>query len=243
MEYLIYQHGDALEKEASNFIEIKLNGYSKVWACFIGNDGKNRLASLPNYSNPAAREKFSEYSYTILESCFIMNQIINSGILYNQITNFDSYCQLNISLSSFWAHVGRAKDLMVRLLNLRGLNSEEFESVLDSVYQKRNQQIHGKRTPLVFDEFNLLLFPKNWDDKVGTWREYMNDETVYVHDLIKESFDTTINAINDSFEKCYDNIIYELKSLETKIVFNYKEHDDSKVGHAFFSGSFSEHQD
>src|SRR6476469_9111798 len=110
MEYNVFDHGDILEKFAYDFIRSHFTNYELVWKSYIGNKGDNVKADIPNYDNEEKRQKFSEYSYTVLESAFILYRITESKIFLNPLSNIDEYFEFNKSFTSFFAHLGKIND-------------------------------------------------------------------------------------------------------------------------------------
>ncbi len=61
-----------------------------------------------------------------------------------------------------------------------------------------------------------------WDDKRNLWTEAKDMETAYVVDTLTEFFDELLFLINNEYAVFYDIIQSELKSLNTKLLFEFK---------------------
>lgn len=118
MTYSIKEHGDLLEKEATHFIREKFINYESVWQIYIGNTGNAIKAPLPNYPYEEKRTNFAEHSYTVLESSFIISKILESKIFEKSITSFKDYLDFNNSFISFFAHLGRMHDTIIKASNI-----------------------------------------------------------------------------------------------------------------------------
>ena len=64
MYYTLKEHGDSLEKQAAEFVNVHLPFYEKVWACYIGNQGNNIKAVIEDYPDNDKRQRFWERCYT-----------------------------------------------------------------------------------------------------------------------------------------------------------------------------------
>jgi hypothetical protein len=110
MKYNIKENGDALEKEAFEFIQNRFPNYELVWQIYLGNKGNATIAKLPNYPYNQKRENFAENSYTVLESSFIIDQLIKSEIFIKSISSFNDYLDFMKSFITFFACLGRLHD-------------------------------------------------------------------------------------------------------------------------------------
>ncbi|CAN5466054.1 hypothetical protein BH10BAC2_BH10BAC2_23460 [soil metagenome] len=227
MEYNILEHGDALEKVACNFIRSHFSNYELVWKSYIGNKGNNKKADIPNYNDEKRREDFSEYSYTVFESAFVMYKIVKSKILSNSITTIDQYIEFNKSFISFFAHLGRIND---NILNATNELDKNYYSILgdklDYLYKARHVVIHGKTIPITQDELGLVQIPQFYTDssnifgwtKIKVWEEAQLATKNYAEDVVEEYYNDLIHIINNAYGYFYDVIMKELKA---KIKFEY----------------------
>jgi hypothetical protein len=229
MIYTIKEHGDLLEKEAVSFIEQRLTNYEMVWQIYIGNTGNAKKASLPNYPYEDKRTNFAENSYTVLESAFIIHKILETGIFEQSINNFDDYLKFNNAFISFFAHLGRMHDTIIKASNCL-LRDRAFETSIHHFYQARNIPIHGKKVPLAFDNLGLPLIPvikttlikgDAWDDRISSWPQASTMDKVYVQDDAQTCFNDLLLLIDNQYGVFKDTILQELKSIPTQLKFEY----------------------
>lgn len=229
MTYQIKEHGDLLEKEAAFFIANKLTNYEAVWQIYIGNTGNATKAIIPNYPCEEKRSNFAENSYTVLESAFIIHQILESNIFEKSINSFSDYLSFNNAFISFFAHLGRMHDTIIKATNCLKYDNN-FETSIHYFYEARNILIHGKKIPLKLDELGLPQIPiiktsliegNAWDDKQNTWQQAKNMNEGYVQDETKKYFEDLLLLINNQYAVFKNEILKELKSIPTQIVFNY----------------------
>ena len=102
MSYNVQDHGDFLEKEATRLIRNDFPYYEKVWSVYIGNRGNDSIATLPQYPDETKRKHFSENSYTVLESFFMIHHILESKIFEQGITKFADYIEFNKAFITFF---------------------------------------------------------------------------------------------------------------------------------------------
>lgn len=159
MTYTIQEHGDILEKNATKLISTRFPFYEKVWQIYIGNKGNESMASIPNYPNETRRKDFAENSYTVLESAFIIEQILQTRIFEDPVKTFDRYIEFNKAFITVFALLGRMRDTAVKASYSLKYNNGEFITSLRKFYEARSIIIHGKKVPLRFDEIGLLKIP------------------------------------------------------------------------------------
>jgi hypothetical protein len=112
--FQIKEHGDALEKVAADFIKQTIPYYELVWQIYIGHKGDGTKADMPDYPFVGKRNRFSQHTYTILESAYLIHTIIESKIFETPIETIHDYLEFNKSFVSFFAHLGRIKDNLER---------------------------------------------------------------------------------------------------------------------------------
>lgn len=229
MTYSIKEHGDLLEKEAASFITEKFINYELVWQIYIGNTGNAVKAKLPNYPNEDKRTNFAEHSYTVLESSFIIYKILESKIFEKSINNFNDYLDFNNSFISFFAHLGRMHDTIIKASNILKYD-KEFITSIHHCYEARCIPIHGKKIPIVLDELGLPKIPiiktilikgDSWDDKTSLWSDAASMDKVYVQDNATSYFNDLILLINNQYAVFKDIIHQELNSIPTRLTFEY----------------------
>lgn len=228
MIYTVKDHGDIVEKAAAQLIGEKFPNYELVWQTYVGNKGNNTIAELPNYPNEGKRKDFAEHSYTVLESAFIINQILSSKTFENNITNFDEYIEFNKAFISLFALLGRMHDTVIKASDILKYNNKNFIESIHKFYEARSIVIHGKKVPLIFDELGLLKIPVlktdvidgiAWDDKRNLWDEANDMESGYVVDTLTKFFYELLSLINNEYAVFYHIIQNELKELKTKLLF------------------------
>lgn len=236
MNYTLKDHGDSLEKQAANFVNLHLPFYEKIWTCYIGNQGNNTKALIENYPDNDKRQKFWERCYTVLESAYLSFCMIESGVFATSIQSFEQYEEFNKSYISFFAHIGRINDNIIKASNILGMNKEYsgvLEQRLKEFYQARHIVIHGKTVPVFQDELGLVQVPHfytnpetayGWTDEHSSWLEGQQIEKEYVAESCERLFFSLIGIINNAFAKFYETIVSELKRLGTSIVFYYIPH-------------------
>jgi len=180
-EYNLFDHGDILEHEAVDMIRERFPYYELVWKIYIGNGGKATKADIPGYSFDQKRQNFSEHTYTVLESIYIINQIIESKVFISKVSSFQEYLEFNKSFISFFAHLGRSRDNIIKaaeILQIGNENVTKIRSGLAETYKARCIVIHGKKIPLQLDEDGLIKIPIlgtseqkafAWNDKTHNW--------------------------------------------------------------------------
>jgi hypothetical protein len=226
--YNVNDHGDLLEKEATEFIRTKFPYYESVWQTYIGNVGNATIAPLPNYPNTAKRISFSEHSYTVLESCYMIQLILDTHIFEAEIKNFKTYFDFNKSLICFFACLGRIRDTVIKAAEDLGMNTNNLQSSLKEYYEARNIIIHGKRIPIVLDEHGMVMMPllktektrgDAWSDKGYGWADISYLPTEYANTNCSQYFDGLLEIINGVFALFLNVIQYELKSIRTSLQF------------------------
>jgi hypothetical protein len=229
MTYSIKDHGDLLEKEASSFIAQKFNNYELVWQIYIGNTGNACMAKLPNYPSEEKRISFAEHSYTVLESAFINYKILESQIFEKSIGSFKDYLDYNNAFISFFAHLGRMHDTIIKASDIL-LKDKRFITSIHQFYEARCIVIHGKKIPIILDELGLPQIPvikttlingNSWNDKTNIWADAKHMNTLYVQDNVTKYFNDLMVLIDNEYAVFKDTICQELKSIRTKLIFEY----------------------
>lgn len=231
MTYSVQSHGDIIEKAAAKLIAEKFPYYELVWQSFIGNKGNNTLADMPGYPNEQKRKNFAENSYTVLESIFLIDQIVKSKVFEKTLTNFDEYIEFNKSFITVFALLGRMHDTVIKASDILKYDNKAFIDSIHRFYEARNIVMHGKKIPLHFDELGLLKIPflktaviagTAWDDKHSLWNEAETMSTEYVVDSVTRFFDELLFLINSEYAVFYNIILEELKLLKCSLRFEFK---------------------
>jgi hypothetical protein len=231
MVYSVQSHGDIIERAAEKLIAEKFPNYELVWQTYIGNKGNNTMADLPGYPNEQKRKGFAENSYTVLESIFIIAEILKSKIFEKPLTQFGDYIEFNKAFITVFALLGRMHDTVIKASDILKYNNKGFKISIHGFYEARNIIIHGKKIPLHFDELGLLKIPSlktefidgtAWDDKRSFWKEAETMKTEYVIDTITKFFDELLVLINKEYAIFYNIIQQELKSTKSNLKFEFK---------------------
>lgn len=238
MEYNVLEHGDTLEKIASDFIKSLFPNYEEVWKNYIGNKGDNTKADIPNYPNDNKRKNFSEYSYTVLESAFIIYSIVQSKVFMKPISKIDEYIEFNKSFISFFAHIGRINDNVINASNEISKNYvPKLQADLKHLYEARHIVIHGKVVPIAQDEFGLVQIPKFYTGAGNTydwtfnksWNEAVLATEMYAEDVVQGYYNQLIFIINNAYGHFGDVIMGELKAISTTISFEYDKNRQTPI--------------
>lgn len=232
MTYSIEKHGDILERQAAKLVNQKIPNYELVWQLYIGNKGNNSMAEMPNYPDDYKRKGFAENSYTVLESIYIIEQILKSKIFENELSTFEKYIEFNKSFITVFAFLGRMHDTVIKCSDFLKYDNTSFKKSIHEYYEARNIVIHGKKIPLIFDNLGFLKIPflktsitkgAAWDDKISLWDDISSMQEEYVADKLTDFFNELIKLINNEYAVFYDIIVAELKKLNTKIKFEYND--------------------
>lgn len=249
MSYNLRDHGDLLEKEAIEFIEKRFQNYGLVWQIFIGNDGNSKIAKLPNYDQ-YKRQNFAENSYTILESFYILNNILESKIFTDNINTLEKYIDFIKSYVTFFAYIGRIHDVSKKASNILKYDNSSFLSKIHKFYETRNVIIHGKKIPLLIDDLGLIKTPEifnsyskgiTWNDNSKNWDEISSMVTYYVEDNVAFIFNELLEIVNNEYAVFKDLIHVELKKNKTALIFEFDTKNNIRDKHDFItsvSGSY-----
>jgi len=121
MEYNLKEHGDHLETKYANFIRTHFRTYESVWKIFIGNKGNDIKADIQGYPEDKniLRQKFSEHTYTVLQSVILLNRLIEKDIFNKPFANStDDILDLQDYLVLFFTHLGRIGDHIIDVSNI-----------------------------------------------------------------------------------------------------------------------------
>ncbi len=112
MEYNLKEHGDSIERAYSNLIQSNFGTYEDVWKLYIGNKGNDTKADIIGYSKEREekRQKFSEHTYTILQSVILLHRLItNKKFALLQFNDLDEVLDLQDNLLLFFYTFGTHK--------------------------------------------------------------------------------------------------------------------------------------
>lgn len=200
MEYSLKKHGDPLELTFSDFIATHFRTYEEVWKIYIGNKGNDIRAQIENYpkERELKRQKFSEHTYTILQSLISLQRLIDKEVFGKGFVNsVNDILDLQDNLMLFFTHLGRIRD-NVREASTCLLNLDESETtgLLDEFYHKRHILVHGKSLPIILKpngEISLPVLSTNTVDAVGWYHKLNSWQDAAV--LPNESVANTVNKL------------------------------------------------
>lgn len=256
MKYNVSNHGDILEVESSEFIRSYIPYYELVWQTYIGNKGNATKADIPGYPFDEKRQKFSELTYTVLESSYMLYKIIESGIFQKEVNSFQTYFEFNNSFISFFAHLGRCNDNLLNAATALEITKGEIENIAESlrkIYVARNIIIHGKKIPFSVDEMGLIKIPiisttdeksSGWNDKISKWADAPKMKNEYAADTCEDFLKHLLKVINNTFALFYEVISKELKEGNWNIKFEFNNFEKKKsIYNITASGSSVSSQD
>lgn len=201
MEYTIANHGDWLERQASDFIVERIPAYEQIWKRFIGHKGNGRMADMKNIneSDQTLRIIFAQHHYTVLESLYFMKLIVEDESQTRQINSFDSYRKTINQIMAYQAYSGRLRDNIEKCFSSVGSHADALasEDKLDRFYKERHVFIHGRKVPFAIDAdqlFKISTIKKDTVDRTGfglemPWDRIKNEDLDYLEDLLRRSFE------------------------------------------------------
>ncbi|HMG69220.1 MAG TPA: hypothetical protein VK588_16090 [Chitinophagaceae bacterium] len=224
MKYSLKEHGDFLERNATDFVMQYLPFYESVWSLYVGHNGKGVMPDMHGYPVPEKRINFAENSYTVLQSAVIIKDILDSGIFTEPHVDFKTILEFHKSLVAFYALIGRIRDCLKKAVKDMGLS--DIEPELKEFYDERNIMLHGRTIPLNTDEMGLAKIPylKLWDDKASNWADVKDYDKEFVVDNNEKTFLSLTKLINSIYGRVYDILCKELKSLGLALEVNNFEY-------------------
>jgi hypothetical protein len=208
MEYSVKNHGDWLEKQASEFINKNLPAYELIWKNFIGHQGNGHIAEMLNISpdEDSLRINFSQHHYTILESLYFMQCIVDDISITNKVNSFDEYRRIIDQIMAYQAYSGRLRDNMEQCFIIIANQNEANSATerLSTFYQERHVFIHGRKVPFAFDEDKLFKIApikitttsSSGYGKGMPWESINTEETKYLEDEMKKSINDLKPIVN-----------------------------------------------
>lgn len=227
-KYNLSDHGDLLEKEASSFIRSEMPFYETVWQLFIGNVGDATIAPLPKYPFEEKRVSFSEHSYSVLESSYMIQNILATNTLDAKLDSFKNYFEFNKAIIFFFTCLGRIHDNIIKAAEDINVATDKIREQLNQFYHARNIVIHGKRLPITTDDLGFLKIPVlenlkllriGWSDKGNNWSDVSELITDYAGDACGKYFNDLMTEVNNIYANFYAIIQKDLKSIPTSLTF------------------------
>lgn len=184
MEYSLQTHGDPLEQKYSEFVQKHFRTYELVWKLYIGNKGNDTRADIENYpkEREEKRQKFSEHTYTILQSLISLHRLIDREVFEKGfISSIEELLDLQDNLILFFSCLGRIRDNIQEASRcLLNIDENETTALLDEFYHKRHLVVHGKMIPIILNsngEISLPILSKStvdvtgWYHKINSWQD------------------------------------------------------------------------
>lgn len=219
--YTLEDHGDWLEKRACIFIGQKLPDYEKIWKIFIGHDGNGVIAKMNGEDEKIKflRVNFSQYHYTVMESIYFVNLIIQDLISKKfKATTFSEYFNIINQMMSIEAYSGRLRDNLIDcFITIKGIKKKEalkYISDLADFYTQRNILLHGRKMPYALDKDKCFMIPtirvvsqniKMWE-RDSPWDSVNSDISNFIS--AEESYKSFLSDINPIVNKIL-NTLYE----------------------------------
>lgn len=231
--YNLKEHGDALEKEYADFILTYFKTYEETWKLYIGNKGNDTKSDITGYSNDREekRQKFSEHTYTILQSLILLNRLIDKDIFTN--TAFESVTarlDLQDNLLLFFTHLGRIRDNIKEASTcILNVGVKLTTSLLDEFYHKRHILVHGKTLPIIFKSSGEILLPvlsKNgidisgWNHKEHAWGDVVSLPIESIQTTVSQLYWELLSKLTQIFGEFRTKIKDELNQNSLKLVFD-----------------------
>lgn len=222
MENLVYsvsKHGDWLEQMSADFINSNIPAYEIIWQNFIGNLGNAAMAEIKgiNPDDEKMRKDFSEHHYTILESLYFMQLIVDDETKTIEVNSFEDYRRIINQLISFQAYAGRLRDNMEAcyLAISNPYESKIATNSLEEFYHARHVFIHGKKVPFGIDKDGLFKISKIKKNKLSNegfglesgWNDVTKDDLVYAEDSMKEAMEGLKPLVNNLLNHLYSSYL------------------------------------
>jgi hypothetical protein len=230
MPYSIPEHGDLLEKEAAPFIQGLFSQYERVWSLFIGNKGNATMADLPGYPDDEKRQKIAQFSYTTLESLFLIQRLLEGPLSNAQVADFRSYELFCNSFLAYFAHTGRIIDMVAKIAGLLEYDFTPFKQASYAIFQARNIILHGDKVPVQLGEDGRLCMPilqvgsastNSWDDRRGLWTTAFEGKRTNVHEQCSLFFYEMLALVDQEYGRLYHYLINELRACNAVIQFEW----------------------
>ena len=236
MEYSLKEHGDPLEQTFADFISTNFRTYEEVWKIYIGNKGNDIRAEIKNYpkERELKRKKFSEHTYTILQSEISLQRLVEKDIFSKGFVNsVDDVLDLQDNLMLFFTHLGRIRDNVQEASTcLLNHNEAETTGLLDEFYHKRHLIIHEKALPIILkpnQEISLPVLSTNtvdvagWYHKLNSWQDAVILPNETAANTISKLYRELLPKIEEIFGRFKKNIEQELKDGGYKLEFENKQ--------------------
>lgn len=249
MDYNLKEHGDHLEKSYYDFIQTNFRTYEGVWKIFIGNKGNDTKADIRGYpiDKDLQRQKFSEHTYTVLQSVILLHRLIDKGIFSKQFSNLtNDILDLQDYLLLFFTHLGRIMNNVEEASMLLDIAESETSNLLKEFYHKRHILVHGKMLPIIFKQTGEILLPElskngtditGWYHKEHTWNDIVLLPTQELNQTASTLFWELLPKLEEIFGKFKKKIEAELIGNNFNLKFENNIYSDIQRHGSGFSST------
>ncbi len=230
LHYDISTHGDWLEKEAADFIRRNIPAYEDIWQHFIGHRGDGFIAMMHNISqeDEEKRRHFAQHHYTILESLYFMQCIVDEVSETPVVNDFPTYRKILDQIMAYQAYAGRLRDNMEKCFVIMANKGEVKQAIerLDEFYHQRVVFVHGRKVPFAIDQDKLFKIATIKRDTVSPlgfglempWEVIDEDDMQYLEDALTSSINELKPIVNDLLSNLYN---YVQEFIRAKGLFLY----------------------
>ncbi|MDX2069363.1 MAG: hypothetical protein SFV55_13135 [Haliscomenobacter sp.] len=231
MEYKIKDHGDGLELQAADFISVNISAYESIWKNFIGHQGNGQMATMKKITadDEAIRQNFAQHHYTVLESLYFMQLIVDDESKTKEINSFEDYRKASNQIMAYHAYSGRLRDNIEKcFLSLGQKNgAKKACEELDTFYHQRHVFIHGRKVPFLITTpdnlFKIAHIKGDTDSNRGfglemSWNSMNSpDDFIYLEDALKKSIDELKYLVNNLLHKILGFVLDFIESRNLEI--------------------------
>ncbi len=209
------EHGDAIERLYSDYIESRLSGYKKIWESYIGHNGAGSYLEIPSIGQEERdrRDLFVQYHYTCLESIISMLEILEKIEHAQEVSlaaqeGIKSYIDCLNLFIAFYAHSGRIKDLVEKMASNWGQGN--LGNSFNEFYQQRNNVLHESKLPVAFIAEVIAILPpegaqedpKKWG-RGRIWANAKEDDFKFIFEYLSGYYENILNELNNFLESLF----------------------------------------
>lgn len=220
MGQTLADHGDLLERRHAGFLAARLPQYEILWAAFVGNDGSSQLPEVSGLPEEwqKVRAAVNQYAYTAAESAIVADHAAaRLGQLAEKVAgaralSADDYLSLSATVFAFYGHLGRARDMMLKLGT--SIRNPALAAPLNEYYQQRNNILHEARVPLILLDGIIAIVPPEGEKPDSlSWRRdslWSDAERFVVRDLnplINKTLEGFLSCLNGALAKAHSHLM------------------------------------
>jgi len=219
MRQTLAHHGDPIEREYSEFLDARLPSYGILWSHFVGNNGKSEVIPLSlSEEHQALRHEVNQFTYSAIESAIVaqrcqakVSTFVESYSQKHHLSG-NEYLDLSELLFSYYAHLGRIRDLIEKLgaaIDLPGLAHD-----LDEYYKQRNNILHEARVPMMLTGDAIGIVPP--EGLIGSGRQWgkkklwATKDDLDMHDvasLVAETTDAMLVRLETALARAHSQLM------------------------------------